>query len=60
MILLTLILITLDQLDTTNQMTVAGVFDEGDIEYAEVFRLAVEDVNRNRYFYLNKQRNLQT
>ena len=31
------------------EMTVAGVFDEGDTQYADLFRLAVEDVNNNRY-----------
>ena len=32
------------------EMTVAGVFDEGDTQYADLFRLAVEDVNNNRYW----------
>ena len=31
------------------EMTLAGVFDEGDTQYADLFRLAVEDVNNNRY-----------
>ena len=30
------------------QMRVAGVFDEGDAQHAEVFSRAVEDVNSNR------------
>ena len=44
-----LLVLALARLVTTvQQMTVAGIFDEGDTQYAEVFRQAVEDVNNNR------------
>ena len=48
--LLILLLLSLARLVTSVQeMTLAGIFDEGDTQYAEVFRQAVEDVNNNRY-----------
>ena len=47
-ILLVLLLLRLGLVATIQQMTVAGIFDEGDTHYAEVFRQAVEDVNNNR------------
>ena len=48
--LLVLILARLGLVTTIQEMTVAGIFDEGDTHYAEVFKQAVEDVNNNRYF----------
>ena len=47
-ILVVLLLVRLGLVATIQQMTVAGIFDEGDTHYAEVFRQAVEDVNNNR------------
>ena len=47
--LLVLILARLGLVTTIQEMTVAGIFDEGDTHYAEVFKQAVEDVNNNRY-----------
>ena len=48
--LLILLVLSLARLVTSVQeMTLAGIFDEGDTQYAEVFRQAVEDVNNNRY-----------
>ena len=47
--LLIIILVRLCLVTAIQQMTVAGIFDEGDTQYAEVFRQAVEDVNNNRY-----------
>ena len=47
--LLIIILVKLGLVTAIQQMTVAGIFDEGDTQYAEVFRQAVEDVNNNRY-----------
>ena len=48
-----LLLLTVRSLEVAmaslQEMTVAGVFDEGDTQYADLFRLAVEDVNNNRY-----------
>ena len=45
-----LLILSLARLVTSVQeMTLAGIFDEGDTQYAEVFRQAVEDVNNNRY-----------
>ena len=49
LILVVLILTRLGPVTTIQEMTVAGIFDEGDSHYAEVFRQAVEDVNNNRY-----------
>ena len=43
------LLFTLNQASSIQQMTVAGVFDEGDNNYAQLFRMAVDDVNNNRY-----------
>ena len=47
-ILVILLLVRLGLVTTIQEMTVAGIFDEGDTHYAEVFRQAVEDVNNNR------------
>ena len=47
--LLIIILVKLGLVTAIQHMTVAGIFDEGDTQYAEVFRQAVEDVNNNRY-----------
>ena len=47
-IILLLLLARLGQVTTLQEMRVAGIFNEGDTHYAEVFRQAVEDVNNNR------------
>ena len=54
LILVVLILARLGPVTTIQEMTVAGIFDEGDSHYAEVFRQAVEDVNNNRYCQIVK------
>ena len=47
-IMVFLLLARLGQVTTVQEMRVAGIFNEGDTHYAEVFRQAVEDVNNNR------------